>query len=131
MGKIRTVILAQALSIPFLLGLGFSPLLGVAVGAALARAGLFNMGAPLYDAFAMERTDEAARPAVIGLLNGASSIGYAFAPIISTHVQAAYGFTPLFIATLICYALAVLAKYWFFARKPANWVPNTTIPPLQ
>ena len=28
------------------------------------------MGTPLYDAFAMERADESARPAVIGMING-------------------------------------------------------------
>jgi predicted MFS family arabinose efflux permease len=117
-GKIRTVVLTQALALPFLVLMGFTPLLGVVVGAALARAALFNMGSPLYDAFAMERTDEAARPAVIGLINGAYSMGYAVAPLISTRVQAAYGFGPLFVATLVCYTLAVLAKYWFFVRKP-------------
>ncbi|HEX9442091.1 MAG TPA: MFS transporter, partial [Roseiflexaceae bacterium] len=75
-GKIRTVALTQALSIPFLLVLGSAPLLAVAVGAALARAALFNMASPLYDAFAMERTVEAARPTVIGLTNAAYSVGY-------------------------------------------------------
>jgi MFS family permease len=118
LGKIRAIVLTQALALPFLVLMGFTPLLGIAVGAALARAALFNMGTPLYDAFAMERTDEAARPAVIGLINGAYSLGYAFAPLASTRIQAAYGFTPLFVITLICYSLAVLAKYWFFVRNP-------------
>lgn len=120
-GKIRTVALTQALSIPFLLALGFVPLLGPAVVAALARGALFNMGTPLYDAFAMERTEEAARPAVIGLINGAYSAGYLFAPAISTLVQERYGFAPLFLATTVCYGLAMLANYWFFVRgQPAK-----------
>jgi predicted MFS family arabinose efflux permease len=122
-GKIRTVVLTQALALPFLALMGFTPLLGLVVGAALARAALFNLGAPLYDAFAMERTKEAARPAVIGLINGAYSMGYAVAPLISTRVQAAYGFAPLFVATLICYTLAVVAKYWFFVRTPRQDPP--------
>ena len=119
LGKIRAIVLTQALALPFLALMGATPLLGVAVGAALARSALFNMGTPLYDAFAMERTDEAARPAVIGVINGAYSIGYLFAPLVSTQIQAAYGFTPLFVITLVCYALAVLAKYWFFVRNSA------------
>jgi MFS family permease len=117
-GKIRTVVVSQALSLPFLAALGLAPELGLAVGAALARAALFNMGSPLYDAFAMERTDEAARPAVIGLINGAYSLGYAVAPLISTRIQQYYGFGPLFTITIVCYALAVFAKYWFFVRAP-------------
>jgi MFS family permease len=116
-GKIRTVVLTQALSIPFLLLLGFVPLFPVAVVAALARAALFNMASPLYDAFAMERTDEDARPTVIGLINGAYSVGYLIAPTISTRVQENYGFAPLFVATALCYVLAVLANYWSFVRR--------------
>ncbi len=98
--------------------MGIAPLLSLAVGAALARAALFNMSAPLYDAFAMERSDEAARPTVIALVNGAYSIGYAVAPLLSTHIQTVYGFGPLFVATTVCYILAVLVKYWFFVRTP-------------
>ena len=120
LGKIRAIVLTQALALPFLALMGATPLLGVAVVAAFTRSALFNMGTPLYDAFAMERTDEAARPAVIGVLNGAYSIGYLFAPLLSTQIQATYGFTPLFVTTLICYALAVLAKYWFFVRDSAR-----------
>ena len=128
-GKMGTIVLTQAISIPFLLVLGFVPILGVAVGAALARAALFNMGSPLFDAFAMERTDEAARPAVIGLINGAYSAGYLVAPVISTRVQARYGFTPLFVMTAICYALAVLANYWFFLRgRRQPGIPLQAVP---
>jgi hypothetical protein len=60
---------------------------------------------------------------VIGLINGAYSVGYLVAPSISTWTQAAYGFAPLFIATTICYVLAVLANYWFFVRSSG---PQTT-----
>lgn len=118
-GKIGTVWITQALSIPFLLLLGFVPLLGVAVGAALARAALFNMGSPLYDAFAMEQTSEAVRPVVIGLINGAYSVGYLGAPLISAHLRAKYGWEPVFLLTTLCYSLAVLSNYLFFARRPA------------
>jgi MFS family permease len=129
LGKIRAIVLTQALALPFLALLGATPLLGIAVGAALVRSALFNMGTPLYDAFAMERTDEAARPAVIGVINGAYSIGYLFAPLVSTQIQSAYGFTPLFVITLICYMLAVLAKYWFFVRGSAPH-KNTATPEI-
>jgi MFS family permease len=115
-GKPRTVVLTQLLSLPFLLALGFVPVLGVAVTAAVVRGALFNMGVPLYDAFAMERSEEAARPTVIGLINGANTAGYLVAPAISAWVQTRYGFAPLFVVTAICYSLAALANYWFFVR---------------
>jgi MFS family permease len=118
-GKPRAIVLTQLLSLPFLLVLGFVPVLGVAVTAALVRGALFNMGVPLYDAFAMERTEEAARPTVIGLINGANTAGYLIAPAISAWVQARYGFGPLFLTTAVCYTLAALANYWFFVRGEA------------
>ncbi|HWQ14328.1 MAG TPA: MFS transporter [Roseiflexaceae bacterium] len=115
-GKARTVALTQALSIPFLLAVGFAPALGVAAAAAVIRGALFNMGSPLYDALAMERTPPAARPAVIGLINAAYAGGYLALPAVSVAVQERWGFAPLFLATAACYALAVLATAWFFAR---------------
>ncbi len=117
LGKAQTIVLTQVVSIPFLLILGFVPLLNVAVAAALMRGALFNMGSPLYDAFAMERTDEDLRPIVIGLINGAYSVGYLVSPKLSTWVQEQYGFGPLFIATAILYALAALTNYVLFVRR--------------
>lgn len=116
-GALQTIVITEALALPFLVLLGVAPSLGMAVGAALARAALFNMGAPLYDAFAMERSEPAARPTVIALINAAYSVGYLFGPLISTLVQARYGFGPLFTTTMILYILGVTAKYWLFLRK--------------
>lgn len=116
-GKIWTIVLTQLLSIPFLVLMGFVPILSVAIGAALARGAFFNMGSPLYDAFAMERTDEAARPIVIGLINGAYTIGYLVAPLVSTRVQTQLGFAPLFAATALFYAAAACANYLLFIRN--------------
>ena len=115
-GKIGTIIIAQALSIPFLLLLGWSAWLQVAVFAAVMRAALFNMGSPLYDAFAMERSDPADRPIVIGLINGAYTAGYLIAPEISAAVQVRYGFGPLFIVTALFYGAAVVSSFLLFGR---------------
>ncbi|WP_029214425.1 MFS transporter [Kallotenue papyrolyticum] len=115
-GAIQTVALTQVLSIPFLLTLGLTPALALAAGAALIRQALFNMGSPLYDAFALAQVEEEARPIVIGLINGAYTAGYLVAPLISTTIQARYGFAPLFIATSTFYSLAAIANYLLFIR---------------
>ncbi len=115
-GKMQTIVLTQACSLPFLLIVGFVPMLVVVVAAAMIRQGLFNMSSPLYDAFAMERTDEALRPTVIGAINGAFAAGYFLMPIVSTRIQIDYGFTPLFLMTGTFYLLAITANYWLFLR---------------
>lgn len=120
LGKMRTVVLTRALGVPMLLLLGMAGELWLAAAAALIRVVLFNMAAPLYDAYAMERTSEQARPFVIGLLGGAYSAGFLIAPLMSTAVQDRYGFGPLFAATTVLYAFAVVLTWWFFVRDPAS-----------
>jgi hypothetical protein len=86
----------------------------VAGAALVLRSGLFNLGVPLYDAFAMERSRPAVRPVAIGLVNGAYAAGYLVAPTISTSVQQGAGFAPLFIATACCYGVAALLMLALF-----------------
>ena len=116
LGKIHTVVVTRAVGIPLLLLLGAASDLWLAIIAALARVVAFNMAAPLYDAYAMEQTEERARPFMIGLLGAAYSAGFLIAPLISTFVQERYGFRPLFVATAALYALSVLATWRFFDR---------------
>lgn len=117
LGKMRTVIVTRALGVPLLLLLGAASDLWLATIAALARVVASNMAAPLYDAYAMEQTEEHVRPFMIGLLGAAYSAGFLIAPLISTFVQERYGFAPLFVATAALYALSVLATWWFFDHR--------------
>jgi MFS family permease len=117
LGKMGSVVFTQALAVPCLLLLGVAPTLGLAVLVALARGALMNMAAPLYDAYAMERSPAPARPIVIGLINGAFAAGYIVGPTISAEVQRTHGFGPLFIATACCYTLAVSANALLFLRR--------------
>ncbi|MDW8214547.1 MAG: MFS transporter [Roseiflexaceae bacterium] len=117
LGKMRTVAVTRAIGVPLLLILGAASDLWLAIAAALARVVAFNMAAPLYDAYAMEQTEESARPFMIGLLGAAYSAGFLVAPLISTFVQERYGFGPLFAATALLYALSVVVTWWFFGKE--------------
>jgi len=120
LGKIGAIALTQLLSIPFLVVTGFAPELLAAGAALVLRSGLFNLGVPLYDAFAMERSPPAARPIAIGLVNGAYAAGYLVAPTISTSVQQTVGFAPLFVATACCYGVAGLLMLALFGSGRAR-----------
>jgi MFS family permease len=67
------------------------------------------------------------RPIVIGLVNGAYTAGYLFAPLISTNIQSRYGFAPLFVATTICYLSAMLANYWLFIHPQRKKLGNDAV----
>lgn len=126
LGKMGSVALTQALAVPCLLALGLTPLLSVAVALALVRGTLMNMAFPLYDAYAMEQSAEAERPTVIGLINGAFSLGYIFGPYVSVRVQEQAGFMPLFFVTAGFYTLAAVLNYVLFVRNE-QWPERSSV----
>lgn len=116
-GKIHAVIVMQAISVGFLLMLCFSPYLWLAALSFLLRGALMNMTSPLYDSFVMEQAQEGEQATVNSVKEMANQLGWAIGPYISGVVQSAYGFTPLFIAMSILYALAISSTRLFFGRK--------------
>jgi MFS family permease len=106
--KIRAVAVTQTGSILFLLILGFAPWFPVAAGGFFLRAVLMNMSVPLYSAFCMENSPENKRGAFSSLTQMAWQAGWVAGPVISGFVQIRWGFSPLFIATSIFYAAAII-----------------------
>ena len=123
-GKVRTVVFTELASLPFLMALGFAPLLPVAVVAFWLRGMLMNMGGPLYTAFAMEQAQEKERGAVGAMLGLAWSVGQGVGPGISGLVQRSVGFTPLFLTTGGTYLAASLLLLAFFGRIRQRQTPE-------
>ena len=119
-GKIQLVVITQALSIPFLALLGFSPAFWVAASAYYIRVALMNMSGPVYQTFVMENVEPSARATVASLVSMASSFGWAFSPTISGSIQVKYGFGPAFILTIIFYVFSILLYWGFFWRGGAK-----------
>jgi MFS family permease len=118
-GKIRVVVFSQALSIPFLIMLGFSPLFGLSALAYFVRLTLMNMSSPVYQTFVMEQVDADSRAMVASLNSMVNSFGRAFSPVISGWMQVNYGFGPPFTGTIILYVISIAMYYFFFLRgKP-------------
>ena len=117
-GKIQLVVITQALSIPFLILLGFSPWYWLSVVAYLVRVALMNMSSPIYQTFVMERVDSGARATVASLVSMSWNFGWAFSPIVSGWMQVQFGFAPPFVVTIVLYTVSV-AMYWafFWPRK--------------
>lgn len=116
-GKIRVVVWTQALSIPFLVMLGFSPLFGLSALSYFVRLTLMNMSSPIYQTFVMEQVDSESRAMVASLNSMVHSFGRAFSPVISGWMQVSYGFAPPFIGTITLYVIAIFMYYLFFMRK--------------
>ena len=120
MGKIQLVVVTQALSIPFLIILGFSPVFWMSALAYYVRMALMNMSSPVYQTFVMEHVEPSARATVASLVSMAWSFGWAFSPSISGWLQVNYGFGPPFLGTILLYTISIFLYWAFFWRGIKN-----------
>jgi len=128
-GKVRSVIITQLLSVPFLALMTIlkSPL-GVG-GAYVMRTSLMNMNHPAFNNFMMEVTPESERGTVSGwnyfarrLSRGGGVLGGGYAIGKRAYIL------PFYI-TMICYIMGSLLYYYFFRKakegmKNAKWLGN-------
>jgi MFS family permease len=113
-GKLRLAIVAQALSLPFLIALGVTPLLGVAAVAFLLRASLMNLGAPGLQAYYMEAVPEGKRGLASSVYNGAWQGAWAIGALIGGTLISLAGYGSVFLAAAVCYATSILLLAWWF-----------------
>lgn len=117
LGKVRAVVFTQVVSIPFLIVLGFSPTLVPAGLAFFFRAGLMNLGNPLYFAFVMEEVEPAERATASALLIMSWQGSWAVSSWASGQLQEGPGFAPIFAMTCVAYLASSLIMYVFFVRR--------------
>ena len=126
-GKVGSVTLVQGASIPFLVVLGFSPVLWTVIVAMAVRNSLMNAGNPVANAFAMEQLrpgERATYAATGGLL---WSLGWVIAgpwySILQRWLGFDAGYTVNFVTIVVLYSLGTwLYWHWFHgvdARQPA------------
>ena len=116
-GKMPVVVYSQAISIPFLIILGFSPSFGLSAVAYFVRLTLMNMSTPVYQTFVMEQVEADSRAMVASLNSMVNSFGRAFSPVVSGWMQVNYGFGPPFLGTIFTYILSIWMYYAYFLRR--------------
>lgn len=130
-GKIQVVVVTQAISIPFLAMLGFSPWFSLSAIAYYIRLTLMNMSSPVYQTFVMEQVEPDSRAMVASLTSMAHNFGWAFSPTISGYFQVQYGFWPAFLSTILLYAVSIVLYYvWFWKNRKRVAITRPTTPSL-
>jgi MFS family permease len=117
-GRIGSIVLVQGASIPFLVVLGFSPVLWTVVAALTVRNSLMNAGSPIFDAFSMERVSPAERATLAAGMTLLWSLGWTIAPLYYSFLQARLGFTAGyavdFVTIIVLYTVSTsLLWTWF------------------
>jgi MFS family permease len=118
-GQITSVVIVQGLSIPFLVVLGFSPILWTVILAIAVRNSLMNAGNPIFTAFAMERVLPVERATLSAAMSVLWQIGWIIGGIWYAVLQATLGFdagyTVNFVTIITLYTIAT-ALYWIWFR---------------
>jgi MFS family permease len=124
MGLVRSVVLTQMVSIPFMLVLCFSRFFPVVVVAFLLRGALMNMNQPLSVNFAMEavkKEEHAVTNSVLMLAwTGSWVMSVQFGGILIER----YSYIPSFLITIVLYVTASVLYYWFFKDTEAARLPK-------
>lgn len=119
LGKVASIVLVQALSLPFIALLGFSNSFTAVAVALFVRSALMNAANPIYAAFTMEQVREGWRPALSAAENMVWAAGWVAGPLVSGWVRERLGFTDgfhvLFAAMLVLYASGI-AYSWIVLR---------------
>lgn len=129
-GKVGSVVVVQAVSIPFILVLGFSPVLWTVILALTVRNSLMNAGSPMVTAFAQEQVRRDERATLAAAQSLLWSLGWVIAGLWYAGLQAALGFeagyTVNFITIITLYSVATILYWWWFhgveARQGAQRV---------
>ncbi len=125
-GQMGSVVVVQAASIPFLVVLGWVPILPLVLVALAVRNALMNAGNPILSAFAMERAHPAERATLSAAMSLAWSAGWVVGGPYYSLVQASLGFdlgyALNFVTVIVCYSIATGLYWWWFVR-PAGGNP--------
>ncbi|HEY3316291.1 MAG TPA: MFS transporter, partial [Bacillota bacterium] len=120
LGKVRTVVLTELASIPFLLLLAYSGNLPAVVASYYLRGALMNMGGPIQQTFVLEQVAEHQRATLTSLSAVLGSMGRGgIGPVISGYLQVVSGFHLAFTFTTVCYIIGMALFWWFFRGTEA------------
>ncbi|MBI3746185.1 MAG: MFS transporter [Chloroflexi bacterium] len=122
-GRVRSVVLVQGVSIPFLIVLGFSPFLWTVIAAMTVRNSLMNAGNPIANTFAMDRVSPPERATLAAAMSLMWSVGWVVAGFYYSAVHAALGFdagyTVNFATIVVLYTVATWLYWrWFRDAEP-------------
>jgi MFS family permease len=126
-GRIGSIVLVQGASIPFIVVLGFSPVLWTVVVALTVRNSLMNAGSPIFDAFSMDRVSPGERATLAACMTLLWNLGWVIAPIYYGLLQATLGFyggyAVDFVTIIVLYTIAT-SLLWHWFRDTDRTAPN-------
>lgn len=119
-GLVRTVVLTQLASIPFMLVLSFSNFLPLVVFAFVMRAGLMNIGVPLITNLGMELSKKSEQGLVNALLMVAWTSSWMVSAALGGFLIEKFGYTFTINVTISIYVFSSILFYYLFKNAEAK-----------
>ena len=121
-GKVTSVVIVQGVSIPFLVVLGFSPILWTVILAMAVRNSLMNAGSPIQNAYAMERVRPEERAMLAAAMSALWSIGWVVAApyysLLQGTLGSTTGYSVGFVTIIVLYTMATILYWaWFHGTE--------------
>jgi MFS family permease len=127
LGRVKTVVLMELLSLPFLVTLGaVENSLALAVLAFWMRASLMQMSSPIANAFTMEALPQRVRATANSLTSMSWNLAWALSTAFSGWMMQRYGYAVPYYLTAFCYAVSSVSYYLFFARMDSEMSKRTS-----
>lgn len=129
-GLVRTVVMTQLISIPFLLILSYSYFLPLVFAAFVLRAGFMNMGVPIVTNLSMELSEKKEQGLVNALMTVAWTSSWMVSAAVGGELIEKYGYTVTMNITIILYVISTIVFYCFFSKVESRtdslprWVIN-------
>lgn len=114
LGKIKTVVFTELMSIPFMFILAYTGNVGWAVAAFLLRAAFMNLGQPVSTNFSMEVVTVREQGLVNALLLLAWTSSWTFSTSIGGSLIERYGYEIPMLLTIALYVISSISYYIFF-----------------
>jgi len=116
LGKVKSVVLCQFLSMPFIMLMTLAPNLALASASFITRGALMNMVGPISTTLQMELVTENERATTNGLMVMADNIPRAVTASVSGKMMSESDFLTPFMITTFTYFMASSLYYVFFRK---------------
>jgi len=124
MGLLRSVVVTQLASIPFMLALCFSRSFPVVVFGFLMRGALMNMNQPLSTHFAMEAVRKEEHAVTNSMLMLAWTGSWVASVQWGGTLIERYSYVPSFVVAIVLYVMSSLLYYYFFRNVEVERLPE-------
>lgn len=120
-GRIKTIIICQSISIPFLMLIALPPNIYIVAFALLLRNGLMNMAGPVINSLSMELIDDSKRSTYSSLNSISNNLSRALSAMLGGYIMKTlpYGYEIPYFITAVIYLLSTIYFYksFFFVDK--------------